>query len=239
MDWGQVFSHEFAESLEEGFAAAEELDRPLAVFDADGTLWAKDIGEAFLRWLIAGKLLINVDYSKDIYFEYEAMVDEDRTNAYSHAVKLMAGLTLSDITRWSVQMAYSWPNYRPRMRALVAGLKQAGFEVWIVSASNEWTIRTAAPFAGIEPDQCIGIKTRVRDGLITKEIIKPVTCGPGKVHSIEKNIGFKPVFAFGDSMGDFDMLEYVEFPMVVGELSNPTNTLIDVAEQRGWPVHLF
>lgn len=239
MDWGQVFSHEFAESVADGFARAKELDHPVAVFDADGTLWAKDIGEAFLRWVIAGELLINVDYSKDIYFEYEAMVDKDRAHAYAHAVKLMAGLRLVDVTRWSVQMAYSWPNYRPQMRALIAGMKQEGIDVWIVSASNEWTIRTAAPFAGIEPDQCIGIKTRVRDGLITDEVVQPVTCGPGKVDSIEQNIGEKPVFAFGDSMGDFDMLEYVEFPMVVGELSNPTNTLTDIAEQRGWPVHLF
>ena len=49
---------------------------PLACFDADGTLWSMDIGEAFFRWLIAGDLLPNFRGEKEIYDRYEKEVEK-------------------------------------------------------------------------------------------------------------------------------------------------------------------
>ena len=45
-----LFRRGILESLE------RKVDRRVACFDADGTLWFEDIGEAFLRWLLAGPL---------------------------------------------------------------------------------------------------------------------------------------------------------------------------------------
>ncbi len=48
-----------------------------------------------------------------------------------------------------------------------------------------------------------------------------------------------PTFAFGDSMGDFEMLGFVVQPLVVGRNDQPDNELIRQAGKLGWPVHRF
>jgi hypothetical protein len=75
----------------------EEGEHRIAVFDADGTLWNDDIGEAFLRRLIQERRLIGVDYSSDIYAHYESRVKQDRCAGYGWAVQLMHGLYEEDI----------------------------------------------------------------------------------------------------------------------------------------------
>jgi len=239
MDWTDSFSPAFGAALKEGLESTAGEERRVVAFDADGTLWDKDIGEAFLRWLIAGGRLKNVDYSRDIYRLYEEAVKRDRTEGYAHAVKLMAGLREKDVMEWSGQLAYAWPNYRQPMLNVVEGLEEAGFEVWIISASNQWTIRATAPFAGFDPGRCIGIRTEAADGIITDEIIHPLTCNQGKVETIEQVVGIKPVFAFGDSMGDYEMLEYSRYPMVVGQLSSPNRSMLETALSNDWPVQMF
>lgn len=237
--WPEEFSKQFVDALDEGIATGKESPRPIAVFDADGTLWDRDLGEAFLRWLIAGKRLLDVDYTEDIYADYEERVEKDRTSAYTYAVQLMRGLPLRDILEWSLQLAYAWPNYRSSMKYLVHKLREEGFETWIVSASNEWSVTMAARFMGFEPDQCLGIKTVIHDGIITDEPSPPITCNKGKVEAINSIIGAGAIFAFGDSMGDFEMLESVLKPMVVGEYRKDNSELIQKANERDWAVTLF
>ena len=218
---------------------SQNSNRKIAVFDADGTLWDRDMGEAFFRWLIAGKKLQNVDYSTDIYADYEQRVEQNRLLGYQHAIEIMAGIKLDDLAAWSYQFAASWPNYRNEVKMVIHWLKEQGFEIWIVTASNEWTIKQAAPFVGIEPEKVIGIKSEIIEGVISKDIIKPVTCNAGKVEAIEKIIGQKPVFAFGDSMGDFEMLNFCHQPLVIGEKRHIGSSILEQASSNKWPVWFF
>lgn len=236
MSWLRTFSPPFANALERAVDAARTTERPVAVFDADNTLWSRDIGEAFLRWLIAGRLLTGLDYTTDIYGEYERRVDADRSSAYAWAVSAMAGLKLEDVQTWSRQLAYAWPNYRPVMRTLVRGLTEEGFEVWIVSASNAWSVAAAARYMDIEPERVLGITCRVDSGIITPEVLQPVTCNQGKVDAIRQTIGVRPLLAFGDSLGDLEMLEHVGQPMVVLDATVASTPLSRIATERNWPV---
>jgi HAD superfamily phosphoserine phosphatase-like hydrolase len=224
-----------APRIAEALAKEPASGRPVAAFDADGTLWDKDVGEAFLRWLAAGGLLRDV--TRDpvaLWNEYEHRVERDRAAGYSWAVQIMAGHMLSDIETWSRQMAYAWPNYRPAMKALVADLETAGIEPWIVSASSLWVVRACAGQAGFAPERCLGIHVEVEDGILTDRVVRPVTCGPGKVEAIDRAIGVRPLLAVGDSMGDLEMLESARFPLVVGERASPNAKLFAVAAERGW-----
>ena len=126
MKWPAELSPEFIAALDKGLASLEPGVRAVAAFDADGTLWNGDFGEAFLRWLIAGRKLLNIDYEQDLFAAYEEMVDEDRNKAYIHAVAMMAGLKVDDITTWSSWLASAWPNYRPAMNRLIALFQEAG-----------------------------------------------------------------------------------------------------------------
>ena len=49
----------------------------IAAFDADGTLWREDVGEAFLRHLVALGW-VRLPDGRDPYQEYERAVDRDR-----------------------------------------------------------------------------------------------------------------------------------------------------------------
>jgi HAD superfamily phosphoserine phosphatase-like hydrolase len=239
MDFLKLFSEKFAETLRKGIEESADDNRRIAAFDADGTLWDKDLGEAFMRWLIARKKLLDVDYYTDIYGDYEERVDADRTAAYGYAVQLMQGLEVAEVKRWSAALADAWPNYRPRMTALVEGLREIGFETWIISASNHWTIGEAAPYAGIPVDCCHGIRTEVRLKVITDELVKPVTCNQGKVDAIEEYIGVRPIFAFGDSLGDYEMLKYARYGMGVEQYGATKESFRKAAAEHGWPMEIF
>jgi len=72
-------------------AAGRDLPGGVALFDADGTLWREDVGEAFLRHLVSLGLVQLPDGS-DPYEAYERAVDRDRASGYAYAAQLQAGL---------------------------------------------------------------------------------------------------------------------------------------------------
>ncbi len=215
-------------------------ERPLACFDADGTLWAEDIGEGMLRWLAAGGLLprVRVPWTR-VWDEYEARVREDRCAGYAWAVAAMEGLREEDVVRWSRQFAAAWPNYRPAMVGLLRGLCEAGAEVAIVTATNHWLVEAAAERMGLASVRVLGIETRVEGGILTGEVVRPVTCRAGKVEAIRLRLGRMPDLAVGDSVGDLEMLEAAARAVVVGRRDQRRAEMVGLARERGWSVQWF
>jgi HAD superfamily phosphoserine phosphatase-like hydrolase len=214
---------------------------PLACFDADGTLWSEDLGEAFFRWLAAGSHLpaLAGRPPQSVWEEYEERVRADRTAGYGWAVQCMAGLQESQVRAWARQLAFAWPNGRPAMAGLLAGLRQSGAAVWIVSASNAWIVEAAAPRFGVDPGNVLGLRVEVEGGRLTDRLVQPLSCGPGKVAAISAALGRAPGLAVGDSLGDLEMLEAAAQPIGIGRHDQPGADLLAAAKQRGWPVHLF
>ncbi len=213
---------------------------PLACFDADGTIWAEDIGEGMLRWLAAGGLLPGTRAPwTDVWAEYEARVREDRCAGYAWAVATMEGLREDDVMRWSRQFAAAWPNYRPQMVGLLQGLHGAGVEVVVVTDTNRWLVEAAVERMGLPALRVLGIETRVRDGVLTGEVVQPVTCRAGKVEAIRLHLNRMPDLAVGDSVGDLEMLDASGCAVVVGRRSEPRSEMVRLARARGWPVQWF
>jgi HAD superfamily phosphoserine phosphatase-like hydrolase len=233
----RAFSSLFRRDILELLAAPGE--RRIACFDADGTLWSEDIGEAFLRWLLAGPLEPLVVQEPRLYEIYEERVRKNLTEGYGWAVQLMAGLPEKDVQRWAKQHAAAWPNYRHAMIDLTRGLADAGLEVWIVSASNHWVIAAAAARIGIDPSRTIAIRTEVVKGKLTDRLVAPIPCEGGKVKAIDKWIGQRPDLAVGDGLGDLAMLEVSTRPLVVGSRLAKNAPLVRRAQEHRWPVHLF
>lgn len=179
----------------------------VAVFDADGTLWHEDLGEAFLRWLIAGRKLLNVDYGRDIWADYEEMVQTSQREAYCWAVQLMAGLSEVQLEGWCAEF---WSLFRhkimPEMQWLLRACNDAKITPWIISASNQWAVRAAVGDFGIPAERVIAMRTRVVDGMLTAEMAPPVTYAEGKAQAIRDTVGLAPVLAAGNSLWDFEML---------------------------------
>jgi len=165
------------------------------VFDFDGTMLARDIGEATLAQLTKDKVLsknhagvlnnspafmldtknINLQHAIDVTDYYESLLqvtshqsddDEPYSIGYAWAVQVMAGLTLDQVvlatekayakgaaehdqtsdseTKIDVTMgktSYRRPFFYPEMVDLLGTCLDSGYEVWIISASNVWTVR--------------------------------------------------------------------------------------------------
>ncbi len=220
---------------------AGEIENPTAVFDADGTLWRDDIGERFLQWLIKNRHLQGVDYSKDIYGEYEKMLEKDTGAAYAMATKLMNGINEKELIKWASDFfpSHFSSNVFPKQRELISRLQEAGVDVWIVSASNRWIVEGAAPHMGVSNDHVVGIQTEVKNGKLTDTIIPPVTYRQGKVDAIKKYIAGKVDFAAGNSMTDFEMLSFANDTSLVinpRDSGPPDSNLMSLAQQGNWAI---
>src|SRR5438552_17287059 len=148
----------------------------LAVFDADGTLWREDVGEAFLRHLVSLGWVKLPDGS-DPYEAYERAVDRDKASGYAYAAQLQAGLAQEQVAIEAGRFAREWVP--PRLVSDTQGLRaicaEAGLTPFVVSASALPIVLAAAPLAGFDVTRCRGIEVRVRDGKFTGEVIEPVT----------------------------------------------------------------
>jgi hypothetical protein len=110
---------------------------------------------------------------------------------------------------------YTGMVYQP-MLELLAYLRANGFKTFIVSGGGiefmrPWTERVY----GIPPEQVVGssIKSKyeLRDGrpvLVRLPEIDFIDDKAGKPVGIQQHIGRRPIMAFGNSDGDFEMLEW-------------------------------
>ncbi len=105
--------------------------------------------------------------------------------------------------------------YQP-MLELLAYLRANGYKTFIVSGGGIEFMRVfAEKVYGIPPEQIVGsageTKFEMRNGkpvLVKLPKINHVDDGPGKPVGINRFIGRRPVFAFGNSDGDQQMLEW-------------------------------
>lgn len=212
------------------------------VTDADGTLWRDDIGEAFLRSLADRELLVAPDArGVDVWESYERRVAENTLAGYVWAVQAMAGLreeAVIDLAR-SFAADFLPPRIYEPMRALVDETRRRGCTPWIVSASNHWLVQAAAPFVGIDPSHAIGLRLAVRDGVLTREPVEPVTWRAGKAEAIERFIGVTPALVSGDAMGDFEMMNSARAALLVVHEGRTDPALLAHARECGWMTWSF
>jgi hypothetical protein len=105
--------------------------------------------------------------------------------------------------------------FQPQLE-LMDYLRANGFKVYIVSGGGIEFLRAfAEQVYGVPPEQVIGssIKTRyeVRDGkpvLVRLPEVNFIDDSAGKPVGINQQIGRRPILAFGNSDGDFEMLEW-------------------------------
>jgi HAD superfamily phosphoserine phosphatase-like hydrolase len=118
------------------------------------------------------------------------------------------------------------------MREFIFQLQLAGVEVWIVSASNLWTVQTFGQRFGIPANRVVGARLDIRNGLLTSVMSEPMTAGEGKVEAIKHHIGQQPILAGGDSINDREMLHYAsEQRLVIA----PRDDAFELeAEAEGW-----
>jgi hypothetical protein len=124
-------------------------------------------------------------------------------NAYTCAVEVMAGLRVSDVVAATAeafavsrpgelvpievapgQPGYPAPYFQPEMVELIAALLRHEFEVWIVSASNVWSVRHLV-LEGLNPLlRGLGIKS----GLAPDRVLGASTLLTNRRHALFKDV---------------------------------------------------
>ena len=126
----------------------------------------------------------------------------------------------------------------PESRALLRAHLKKGHTVAIITSATPYQVRPAARELGIEHVLCTELE--VKDGVFTGAVVQPPCFGPGKVAAAESlserfGVDLDKSFFYSDSHDDIQLLERVGNPRPL----NPSNKLLAVAEQRGWPVRKF
>ncbi len=207
----------------------------IAVFDNDGTLWAEQpmyFQLAFALDRVKAQAPQHPEWKDQEPFK-SVLADDLAGVAAGGKKGLLAlvaathgGMTSEEFEKtvrdWVAtakhprfKRPYTDLVYQP-MLELLAYLRANDFKTYIVSGGGIEFVRTfAEPVYGVPPEQVIGssVKTRyeVRDGrpvIARLGEIDFIDDKAGKPVGIHKFIGRRPLMAFGNSDGDFEMLEW-------------------------------
>ncbi|MFU8806051.1 MAG: HAD family hydrolase [Bradymonadaceae bacterium] len=147
-----------------------------------------------------------------------ALYEEQRTSSCGRTTTISRGIRVIE-----------------EMHTLIRTLDRSGFDVWIVSASNIWTVEVFAAFFGVPTERVLGNRlVEDDDGVLTAETSRPVLFRQGKVEAIERYIGQRPVLAFGDAETDLEMLAWASDLAVV--IDKGCDVLMKEARRSGWAV---
>src|SRR5260221_10622245 len=211
----------------------------VATFDCDGTPWSRDAGESFLAWdLNQGPVYDEiVQRARQRDADYKAgKVAEDVM--CGEMVAMHRGLQEQVVQQaCDVYFAQSIaPNIFPEIRELVQRLRGSGCDVWAVSSSNQWIIRSGMRSFGIPQNRILAAEVAVENGLITDRLIR-VPSGPGKPEAIRSVLksspDHSPDCAFGNAIWDREMLAMSKHPFVI----NPNPDLKKIALANGWTMY--
>jgi phosphoserine phosphatase len=123
-----------------------------------------------------------------------------------------------------------------RLRALESGSACGSpCDVWAVSSSSQWIIRSGMRYFGIPQDRILAAEVAIENGIITDRLIR-VPSGPGKVEAIRSVLSspdHAPDCAFGNAIWDREMLALSRHAFAI----NANADLKEVAMANGWTVY--
>lgn len=211
------------------------LNPRVATFDCDGTLWSGDSGEGFFSWELETGFVSEeiVRWARSRYTDYRAGQVAEEVMC-GEMVTMHRGLQ-EKVVQQACDAYFAKaiaPNIFPEMRKLVERLRESGCDVWAVSSSSQWIIRSAMKFFGIPQDRILAAEVAIDNGIITDCLIR-VPSGPDKVEAIKSVLDSSPDCAFGNAIWDREMLALSNHPFAI----NPNPNLKEIAIANDWTVY--
>ena len=210
-------------------------DQRIAVFDNDGTLWAEQ--PLYFQFLYAFDRVKELAPLHPEWKEkepYASILKGDLKKALASGKKSLvqvlatthAGITTEEFDRsvrnWlatarhpTTKRPYNEMAYQPMLEVLEY-LRDNDFKTFIVSGGGIDFMRVFAEQTyGIPPEQVVGSSIKatyeVRDGkpvILKVPELDFIDDEAGKPVGIHQHIGRRPIMAFGNSDGDFEMIEW-------------------------------
>lgn len=226
--------------------ALKEDSQPIAAFDADGTLWDLDLGENFFHYQIDNKL---VSLPPDPWDFYETLKAKDAPTAYLWLAQICQGQKIELVREWARQAVASVkpiPVFEQQKRIIDLFLSK-GVQIYVVTASIQWAVEAGAELVGLGPENVLGVKTEIDNGIISDRQSGLITYRQGKVDALlAATNGKKPFFCSGNTMGDFQLLQgSTQLSLAVSaaarddKLFRTEAELQEKAAQNSWEYHRF
>ena len=207
-----------------------------AVFDADGTLWSGDVGEAFHEALVAEGVL-----APATLVEYARLHALDLVAAYAYGTRVLAGLEVPWLRARAAAFfeAEFAGRVFPEMRALLAALAVAGVTPWIASASYRALVDPGARALGIPEARVFAMTLHEEGGRTTDQLALPLVTHEGKAEVLRARFAPLPALVAGNSVNDLPMLRLARKAALVVNAKpgrDPTtgDDLVAETTTRGW-----
>lgn len=207
----------------------------IAVFDNDGTLWSEQPAYFQLYFAMDRVKELAADHPEwKNQQPFKAVLEEDMETLVASGeeglIQLImvthAGMTSNDFTdivkKWlqtathpTLKKPYTELVFKP-MLELLDYLQKNDFKNYIVSGGGiEFMRPWSEEIYGIPPERVVGssivTKFKIEDGkpvLVREAKVIFIDDKAGKPIGINQHIGRRPIFAFGNSDGDLQMLQY-------------------------------
>jgi phosphoserine phosphatase len=123
------------------------------------------------------------------------------------------------------------------MRDLIAKLRAAGFDVWIIDDLPQPVLAASTLDYGVDPSRAYGVQNSTEGARMGADVRKPVPTRGGKTEVVQSLLGRPADLVLGRDSADFDVLSYGDGLRVVLDLDPE---LVKKAGERGWLVqHAF
>lgn len=218
----------------------DESGRKIAVFDGDGTVFGQTphylADEAMYTYALE-----HPDKNPEIFKE---MITQSNVSIpyVQNRVKYIAGMSLQeyrDMGEEFFNKYYTDKLYEPILN-LISSLKQNGFEIWVITASPEGMYQQfLSKVLEIPITNIVGIKSTIKDGIISDEIIFPIPQDHGKKLAIESFVQDVPLLVAGNSRGDKEMIEFSRGLKIIVNPDEHTapdqdESIADYAKNNDW-----
>ncbi len=215
----------------------------LALFDLDHTLLPIDSDYSWGTFTTTIGWTDPVDFARrndEFYAHYQAgtLDVHDYVRFATEAVRLQ-GAERALAARERFMREIIQPAIKPQARELVQQHRQAGDEVVIITATNEFVTRPIADAFGVQNLIAVELARDAASGWITGDIQGVPSFREGKVKRFEDWLAARrlawdeaDVTFYTDSINDLSLMENVNHPVA----TNPDERLRAIATQRGWRI---
>jgi phosphoserine phosphatase len=121
----------------------------------------------------------------------------------------------------------------PEMRDLIAKLRAAGFDVWIVDDLPQPVLAASTLDYGVDPSRAYGVQNSTEGARMGADVLRPVPTRGGKTEIVQSMLGRPADLVIGRDAADLDLLAYGDGLRVVLD-TDPE--LVEKAGERGWLV---
>jgi phosphoserine phosphatase len=219
--------------------------KPIAAFDADGTLWNTDLGENFFDYQIRNRLLPSLP--QNAWEHYRFMHDQNPEESFLWLAKINAGIPLETIRGWARDAVEGMPVLPifEGMKDVINYLQKVNVDIYVVTASIKWAVEPGAERLGIPAHRVLGVETAISRGIVTEQPQGVVTWREGKVTGLlDATKKESPFLSAGNTMGDLALLDAASHIRLVNVAAphgdrnfESERKLLELAQKRGWFHH--